>query len=148
MTPEQTLKAMTKQLTSMKSLVKKEVAVGVLASKATGRIYKSGSTVIQVAASHEYNDRSFLRMPQELKKKELDSFINKQMIKVLGGDITVEKGLGLVGIFAVNISQDAFDSGGFGMWPDIKEETKKRKGSSAILIDKGILRNSVSWEVR
>ena len=87
-------------------------------------------------------------MPQEFKQKDLSAFINKQMIKVLGGDTTTVRGLGLIGVYAVNLSQDAFDSGGFGKWPDIDAKTKDRKGSSSILINNGVLRQSVSWEIR
>ncbi|AUR84239.1 neck protein [Vibrio phage 1.052.A._10N.286.46.C3] len=153
MTPENTLKAMQKQLKSMTDFKSKSVAVGVLANKSTGKIYESGATVIEVAAAHEYGtvttpERSFLRMPQEFKQKELSAFINKKMISVLGGDATTVKGLGLIGVYAVNLSQDAFDSSGFGKWPDIDAKTKNRKGSSAILINRGVLRQSISWEIR
>lgn len=150
MTPEDTFKAMQQQLKNMAKMKTKHVAVGVMKSKSTGKVYKSGANVLQVAAAHEFGDpiqRSFLRMPQELKAKELSAFINKQMIKVLGGE-DVEKGLGLIGVYAVNLSQEAFETGGFGKWPDISGETKDRKGSSAILIDNGILKNSVTWEIR
>jgi len=86
-------------------------------------------------------------MPQELKASELSKFIRKQMFKVLEGR-QVEQGLGLIGTFAVNLSQDAFASAGFGNWPDIADETKENKGSSAPLIDQGTLKNSVTYEVR
>lgn len=153
MTPEAVLKQMQHQLKTLQEMKSKSVAVGVLKSKATGKVYKNGTNVLQVAAIHEYGtnttpQRSFLRMPQELKAKELSAFINKQMIKVLSGEQPTEKGLGLIGVYAVNLSQDAFSTGGFGKWPDISAETKEQKGSSAILIDKGILKNSITWEIR
>lgn len=153
MTPEQTLKVVQAQLKAMSDMKTKHVAVGVLANKSTGRIYGNGTTVLEVAAAHEYGtrvtpQRSFLRLPQELKRNELSAFINSQMGKVLSGKGDVNKGLGLIGVYAVNLSQDAFDTGGFGKWKDLSPETKNKKGSSSILIDKGILRNSVTHEVR
>lgn len=152
MTPEQTLKKMTHQLKSMQEMKSKSVAIGVLASESSSRVYGDGTTVLQVAAWHEYGlgnnpQRSFLRMPQELKQKELSAFINKQLIKVLDGQ-QVEKGLGLIGVYAVNLSQDAFDTSGFGKWPILSSATVSSKGSSKPLIDTGILKNSVSWEIR
>jgi len=152
MKPAEFLALANHQLLAMKAMKSKHVAVGVLANSATGRIYEGGSNVLQVAAANEFGtvttpQRSLLKMPQELKSKELNSFINKQMLKVLEGG-QVEKGLGLIGTFAVNLSQDAFSSGGFGKWPALDDNTVKAKGSSGILIDKGVLKNSVSYEVR
>lgn len=140
------------QLLAMKAMKKQHVAVGVLANSATGRIYKSGANVLQVAAANEFGtvkipQRSFLKMPQDLKQKELNAFINKQLFKVLDG-MQVEKGLGLIGTYAVNLSQDAFATGGFGKWTPLEASTIDNKGSSGILIDTGVLKNSVSYEVR
>jgi hypothetical protein len=152
MNPADFLARSNHQLTAMREMKKKHVAVGVLANSATSRVYEGGANVLQVAAANEFGttripQRSFLKMPQELKASELSKFIRKQMFKVLEGR-QVEQGLGLIGTFAVNLSQDAFASAGFGNWPDIADETKENKGSSAPLIDQGTLKNSVTYEVR
>lgn len=52
-----------------------------------------------------------------------------------------------LGFACENAILAAFKSGGFGMWKDIKESTKKRKGSSAILIETNQLRRSVASQV-
>lgn len=152
MTPEDFLRRADHQLKAMKEIKKKHVAVGVLANEATGRIYENGVNVLQVAAIHEYGlgsspQRSFLKMPQELKKKEISLFISKQLSKVFEG-MQVERGLGLIGVYNVNLSVDAFATGGFGKWAELSQSTINDKGSSAILTDTGILKNSIAWEIR
>lgn len=152
MTPEKALRAANLQLKNMKALKTKYVAVGVLANEATGRVYNNGITVLEVAAFQEYGlghnpQRSFLRMPQEFKQAGIKRFINIQLEKVFDG-MRVEKGLGLIGTYAVNLSQDAFDTEGFGNWPKLKAATINAKGSSKVLTDKGILKSSVTWEIR
>lgn len=152
MNPVDTLKQAEHYLQSLKEMKTKHVAVGVLESEATKRVYGNDVTVGQVAAIHEYGlghnpQRSFLKLPQELKQKEISAFINKQMEKVFEG-MSVAKGLGLIGQYNVNLIQDAFATGGFGKWDGLDPYTVQRKGSSGILIDTGILKNSNSYEVR
>ena len=152
MKPDKFLAQSKKQIKAMKEMKKKFVAVGVLANEATGRAYKGGANVLQVAAANEFGtttnpQRSFLVMPQELKATEIRKFIGIQLGKVLEGR-QVEKALGLIGTFVVNVSVDAFDTGGFGKWPALSDETIAAEGSSAILINDGSLKNSVTYEVR
>lgn len=152
MNPKKFLELSQHNLKAMREMKKKHVAVGILASEATGRVYKNGMNVLKIAVIHEFGlgtspQRSFLRMPQELKRKELNAFIRKQLGKVFEG-MEVEKGLGIIGIYAENLAKEAFETGGFGKWPDIASETKRKKGSSGILIDTQILKNSIASEVR
>ena len=157
MNPADFLARSNHQLTAMRDMKKKHVAVGVLANSATSRVYDSGATVSQVAAAHEFGttrtpQRSFLKMPQELKANELNRFIRKQVFKVLDGR-TVDVGLNLIGVFVVNLSVDAFKSDGFGKWQDLTDATKAAKvvngnASDQILTDLGTLKNSVTYEVR
>lgn len=153
MKPEEFLKRAEMQLKAMREMKTKSVEVGVLANEATGRIYDNGLNVLQVAAIHEYGlgnspQRSFLKMPQELKEKEISAFIRKQLNKVLDGEKSVSKGLGLIGVYNVNIISDAFATGGFGKWPPLETETISAKGRSKPLIDTGTLKNSISYEVK
>ena len=152
MTPDKFLARSKQQLMDMKQIKRKHVAVGVLASEASKRVYESGADVLQVAAANEFGtktipQRSFLVMPQQLKAPEISKFIRVQLGKVLEGR-EVKKGLGLIGVFVTNVSVDAFDSGGFGKWPALDDKTIEAKGSSAPLIDTGTLKNSVTYEVR
>lgn len=93
-------------------------------------------------------ERSFLRAPFTLKKSEINRAIEKACEAVGSGRMDANTALNLIGVTATNISVKAFDTAGYGTWPDIKEATKKAKGSSAILIDKGQLRGTITWEVR
>jgi hypothetical protein len=152
MSPERFLARTSHQLRAMKQIKKKHVAVGVLANEATARVYEGGSNVLQVAAANEFGttktpQRSFLIMPQELKANEINNFIKIQLAKVLEGREVVQA-LGLIGTYAVNVSVDAFASGGFGRWEALNPKTISAKGSSAPLIDRGILKNSVTYEIR
>ena len=93
-------------------------------------------------------ERSFLRAPFILKKSEINRAIEKACEAVGAGRMDANTALNLIGVTATNISVKACDTAGYGTWPDIKEATKKAKGSSAILIDKGQLRGTITWEVR
>lgn len=131
----------------------KEVAVGVPAGPATSKVYGDGTTVLLVAAAHEFGlgrvpERSFLRVPFQIKRDEIDAAMAEQFARVAAGQINVMTALGLVGATARNISVEAFETDGFGQWPNIEQETKDAKGSSKPLIDTGTLRNSITWDVR
>ena len=101
-------------------------------------------------ASHKITlpERSFLRAPFTLKKSEINRAIEKACEAVGSGRMDADTALNLIGVTARNISVKAFDTAGYGTWPDITKATKKAKGSSAILIDKGQLRGTITWEVR
>lgn len=179
MTPQQTLKEMDRYLKSMQEAKSKYVAVGVIGDDA-GESYEGGATLTQIAAIHEYGrgknpQRSFLRMPQELKQEEIKSFINLRFRRAMEGE-DVNRSLGLIGAFATNISKGAFQSEGYGSWPalspitvelrrrggaksgsDVGDAAKasrsaffepQRAGEMKPLIDTGRLMNSITWEVR
>jgi len=151
-TPNQMLKHtkdLAKQLSEVK---KKEVAIGLPKSKATGKVYRNGSTIIEVGAKHEYGiglpRRSFLRMPLAIKGKELGKAIESEYKQILENNKSVDKALGLIGARAYNIIQQAFLTSGFGQWQSLSDYTVAMKESSRILIDTGILKNAVTWVVR
>lgn len=151
MTPEQTLKKMDHYLKSMKEAKKSYVAVGITGQE-KDKPYKGGASLVEVAAIHEYGlgdmtKRSFLKLPMELKQKELSVIIGKAFERVIEG-MEVKRGLSLVGLEAVNISKGAFPTSGYGKWKDVSEETKRRKRSSKPLIDTGQLVQSITFEVR
>lgn len=158
MTPKETLALVTKQLAAMEKAKRTVVKVGLPAEEtATSKAYKtdgakSAPTVLQVGIWHEYGTatipmRSFLRGPFDSKRDELARMTEVQFNLVLEHGLDLEIALGRLGLTAVNISKGAFKSQGYGEWPDIQESTKQAKGSSGILIDTGLLRNSITWVV-
>lgn len=152
MNPDDFLHETESMLAKMNAMRNKHVAVGILSGGASSQVYGDGMTALKVGVIHELGlgrspQRSFLRMPQELKKAPLKAYINLQLEKVLAGD-PVAVGLGKIGIYATNLSVDAFDTEGFGKWPALSAMTILNKGSSKILTDTGILKNSITYEVR
>jgi len=111
--------------------------------------YPTGQTIQEVAATHEFGigvpTRSFIRTPVLENDKKIKKFIKTQFKKVLDNGVKAEDALGLVGVFVENICRGAWNNND---WPDITEETKKQKGSSAILIDTGVLKGSIASAVK
>lgn len=158
MTPKQVLELAQKQLSAMERATNAVVKVGLPESEAvTSKAYQSDGqasapTVLDVGIWHEYGTqfvpmRSFLRAPFLTKESDIRKVIDGQFHLVLEKGLDVEIALGRVGLAARNISVGAFRSQGYGEWPDIKQSTKDAKGSSGILIDTGLLRNSITWVV-
>jgi len=153
MTPEQTLKKTKQYERELKKAMGGYIAVGLPSDKVGGQVYGDGETVMQVGAAHEYGvgnmpERSFLRLPFSLKKVDLEKAIFRQFEDVLERGKKAHKALGLIGVTATQVSQDAFDTQGYGKWPDITDATKEAKGSSKVMIDTGILRGSITYVVR
>lgn len=153
MTPKEMRAHTAEMLKTMKEIKSKAVFVGLPAEKVGEKIYGDGRSVIATGATHEYGygpipQRSFLRAPFDIKRKELDEGIATQFEAVTNGSASVDTGLGRVGVLATNVSKGAFTSRGYGTWPDITDETKQRKGSDQVLIDTGILRGSITWVIR
>jgi len=91
--------------------------------------------------------RSFLRVPFATKRKEMNAVTTKQFVAVVKG-LKVDAALGRMGVAATNISKGAFTTQGYGAWPGISADTARRKGSTQTMIDKGILRSSITWVIR
>lgn len=120
---------------------------------------EGGLTTAGIGAVHEFGtdragrgrdtvipERSFIRMPLETGQDEIEKTIEPKIQKhIEDGDI--EGLFKLIGIAGEARIQEAFETGGFGKWEDIKEATKKAKKSDAILIDDGTLRKSISSKV-
>lgn len=158
MTPQETLSFAEKQLSNMEKAKTMAVKVGLPAGEtATSKAYTNDGegpapTVLDVGIWHEYGtsrvaQRSFLRGPLKAKSADLTKVLEQQFSLVLENGMDVEKALGRVGLAARNISVGAFRTRGYGVWADISEATKEAKGSSAVLIDTGLLRSSITWVV-
>lgn len=111
---------------------------------------EGGATVAFIGSVHEFGYpegnipiRSFLKMPIEKKSKNIEKAAQKA-VKDKIGDGNVIGILKIIGIAAENAVQEAFETGGFGTWPELDEKTIKRKKSSAILIDQGELRKAIT----
>ncbi len=132
--------------------VKMIAKVGILGNK-TNRDDDDDSpfTNAEIGMVHEFGSkderiprRSFLEDPLVIKKDE----INETIGKLIGKHLTEKNGMTKifkkVGIKAEAIIQEAFATGGFGEWKELKPKTITNKGSSAILIDTAQLRKSIS----
>lgn len=91
--------------------------------------------------------RSFLRVPFDIHADAINRYIAQQFESVLKGS-SVEQVLGRIGVYTLNISVGAFTTNGYGTWPPLAASTKRQKGSSAPLIDTGLLRGSLTYAVR
>jgi hypothetical protein len=153
LTPAQMLQYTQGLIDNAEDLKKKEVVVGITQENASASVYNSNVTVLQVGTFHEFGTsglpvRSFLRVPFDLKKDDINEMLDKQLLSVFEDGKDVETALSFVGITAQNISKEAFTTKGYGTWPDIEQGTKDKKGSSQVLIDTGTLRRSITFEVR
>lgn len=129
------------------------VDVGLLGQNG-GKTQKGGVTLAFIGAVHEFGsldghnpERSFIRVPIESGQTEIEAAVEPLMARHLAdGDIKAI--FTDIGIAAEGRIQDAFDTGGFGKWPQLKEDTIRRKGSEAILIDKGDLRRGITSDAK
>lgn len=133
------------------------VDIGILGE--SGSTDQGGITLAGIGAVQEFGtdkagrgnntkipERSFLRMPLETGQREIEKALEPKIEKLLA-DGDIEGIFKLIGITGEARIQDAFESGGFGTWEALKESTIERKGSDAILIDTGALRQSITSKV-
>ncbi|HGJ5885671.1 hypothetical protein [Arsenophonus nasoniae] len=137
-------------------LNKLKVKVGVLENT---RPYKdSDISVVEVATIHEFGTeeippRSFLRVPiRDHQKAIIEKAVKEKYRFFISGEISAKAFLDYVGELAVGWSIEAFDTQGFGSWPDHAESTKaqlKRKGviEARLLQDTGALKKSITYQV-
>ncbi len=125
--------------------------VGVLAGKNNrdGDIGNADLALIHIMGSLSNNipPRDFLKMPLELKKKELLKVLSSGSAKEALENGEYRKVFEILGLKAEEIVQDAFSSGGFGQWPALNPSTVRAKGSSRPLIDTAELRRAQSSDV-
>ena len=152
MKPEEALKKLNLYKKNLDKALSLSVAVGLPTEKASSKVYDSGLTVMEVGYKHEYGIgvpmRSWLREPIQLNQKKILKFTQIQFQKVIQDGMDSEKALARVGLYAEKFIGEAFETGGYGQWEALEESTKVAKGSSAILVDKGTLKQSISSAVR
>lgn len=108
----------------------------------------------EIGVIHEFGSqtknipqRSFLRMPLEMKSKEFMKAIAGEAAKDAFNKGDYKKVYQLMGVKAEEIIQGAFASGGYGQWAALDPKTIAKKGSASILIDLSELRSSVTSDV-
>lgn len=157
MNPIDFLEEQEKILAEIKKAKSMTVKVGLPADKVSNKAYgNTGMSVMQIGGMHEYGtehmpQRSFLRMPFELKSTEVDKFIQAEFRKVIEGKSTAEKAMNRVGAMASNIAKEAFRSNGFGQWSElslITKAIKEKAGKQTPLVWSGLLRNSITWSIQ
>lgn len=154
-TPEQTKQQMDDYLKQLEQAVKTSVKVGLPSDKVGQKIYGGGATIMQIGAQHEYGtekmpSRSFLRMPFDLKRDEINNYIGLQFKAVLEDRRSANDAMELIGVMTMNISRGAFRTNGYGQWAPLAEGTKFIKaeaGKTTPLVWSGILRNSITWSI-
>lgn len=152
--PEETLPQLKKFFQSLEEAKSKAVYVGLPKEKIGGAVYKGGKSVLEIGAIHEYGApeqgipmRSFIRVPFDMKKAQLQKTVQAQFAHVAKGKDAIEA-LDLIGLMARGISQQAFTAKGYGTWRGLAPATVASKGSSQPLIDTNTLRGSLTWVVR
>lgn len=125
------------------------VDVGVLGEVRT----PEGESVAEYGAENEFGSltgnppkRSFIRDPLTSHQGQIRSQVEPRAGRHLA-DGKVRQIFADIGLAAEAVIQEAFDTRGGGSWPPNAPLTVIRKGSSAPLIDEGLLRRSVSSRV-
>lgn len=116
---------------------------------------EGGQTIASIGAQHEFGvpdrnpplpQRSFIFMPLSTGQTQISNAVGKRYQEHMEqGDI---RGIFVdIGIAGEARIQEAFDTAGFGQWRPLSEVTIERKGSDAILIDTGALRQAIASKV-
>lgn len=115
-----------------------------------------GQSVAEYGAYNEFGSltvpnrppkRSFIRMPLEAKQSEIATYVEgKARAHIESGNIkAIFEDIGIAGQAKI---QEAFDTAGWGAWPPNADATiAHKRGGDAPLIDTGLLRKAVTYEV-
>lgn len=127
--------------------------VGIIGSNGSedrgGGINQATLGLIQMFGSitNKIPPRDFLLMPIEFKKREVLKSMGGSAARAAFKSGDYRKMFVILGQAAEAAIQEAFATGGFGMWAKNSYETIRRKGSNAPLIDTAELRKSISSDV-
>lgn len=113
------------------------------------RFVKKGSTEAEgakVTKPHKIviPERSFMRTTIKEKKKAVIALQKKLLVQIRKGEMTIEKGLGLIGQFMADAMSKKIVKL---KSPPNSPATIRRKGSSNPLVDTGQMKNSITYEV-
>jgi hypothetical protein len=130
------------------------VAIGILARDASTP--DSANTVLDVGTWQEFGTvgpdgkpripaRSFIRAWADENQKRARKLLAGLMKRVIAGTLTEEQALEQFGLWAKGSIQERMARG---VPPPNAQSTVDRKGSSTPLIDTGVLRSSIDFEIR
>ena len=126
------------------SIERSVIEVGILSS--------AGGDIVLIANVHEFGsnknnipERSFLRAGFDKYQRDIADLCDKMIAKAVMQEISVDTALNTIGAFAVSKIQEFLTDM---KRPPLKPITIERKGSSALLIDTGKLRSSISFRVK
>lgn len=145
-------KALVKRVFGMKEPV--TIATGILADKASVTVGggKGTLSLIEIAVYNEFGtsdghvpERSFVRAWFDENEPRLREMLVVLMHKAIKGDIDRQQVLDQMGQYCVGSIQERISAG---IAPDNAPSTVARKHSTKPLIDTGLLRSSVSYEIR
>jgi hypothetical protein len=119
----------------------------------TAVMHPGTMTNVQLAIIHEFGspaagipERSFIRDPFRAHRPEYREMLAKLIKAMLHGKMPVERGFGILGQ-RISADMKKWFTNADNSWMGNSLETVQRKGSSRPLIDRGILRNSISYAV-
>jgi hypothetical protein len=127
-----------------------EVVVGIPA-KEGDQIYENGAPLIKIASAHEFGtddgripSRSFLRDTFDINRAKYAKMQDEAAEQVVKGKDP------RAALFRLSQEgrNDVIERINAGIDPPLKDATKDRKGSSLPLVDKGVLRASITGLVR
>jgi len=124
------------------------VAVGILARDASKD--DGGSSVLNVGIANEFGtvripERSFVRAWFDENRGRAQKVLRGRFKRVVAGQLTEEQALDQFGAWAAGEMQARIAQG---VPPPNAQSTIDRKGSSTPLIDEGLLRSALAFEVR
>ena len=130
-----------------------QVRVGVLGKNQRAQTKEKGLTNAEIGAKHEYGlegmpMRSFLRVPiadNMQKYLEKSSFFNPDTLNQVVAQANITPWMQKLGLVAISIVLDGFNTGGFGKWKQSNMALKKVKQT---LVETQQLRNSITFEVK
>lgn len=134
---------------------KRVVKIGILGDNVERKAKEADSDVTnaEIGLVHEFGsftrgipERSILRMPLHNKQDQVVKGASKGAEKLLA-EGNKEQVLRNLGASALAVVDKAFDTRGYGNWPPDSPATVHAKGSSQVLVDRGELRRSISFEV-
>lgn len=109
-------------------------------------------SMVELAAVHEFGspsigvpERSFIRAGLKDDRDGMVRLLNDAARGIVAGTMSVETGLGRLGLWAQNAIKRKITGGDIP--PPLKPRTIARKGSSKPLVDTGQLVNSITFEV-
>lgn len=118
-----------------------------------GKVAKNDPiTIAQIAAIHEFGssdgrvpERSFMRSAVENNKDAIIKLLGKLNKKIIHGEMTTAKAIGIVCEYVVGLMKKRITDG---VPPPNKPATVNRKKSNLPLVDTSQMIDSIDWEIK